>query len=130
MVGKSKGFTLLELIVVVIIISVLATLGFGQYTKLVEKGRTAEAKTILGQIRTAQTAYNLEYGTYTATIGNLSVAATAACTTTNYFSYSVSNTTATATRCGSCGKTPDSTTAYTITLNYSTGAFGVSTGYY
>lgn len=45
-----KGFTLLELIVVIIIIGILATLGFTQYTKVVEKGRTAEAKSVLGRM--------------------------------------------------------------------------------
>ena len=60
-----KGFTLLELVVVVIILGILATLGFTQYTKMVEKGRTAEAKMILGQIRTAQVAYNQQFGGFT-----------------------------------------------------------------
>ncbi len=48
-----KGFTLLELIVVVVIIGVLATLGFTQYSRAVEKGRSSEARMILGTIRTA-----------------------------------------------------------------------------
>ena len=62
-----KGFTLLELIVVVIIVGVLGSLGFAQYTKVVEKSRTAEAKAILGALRSAQEAYRLQYGGYTAT---------------------------------------------------------------
>jgi prepilin-type N-terminal cleavage/methylation domain-containing protein len=39
-----KGFTLLELIVVIVIIGVLATLGLTQYASMVERGRSAEAK--------------------------------------------------------------------------------------
>jgi len=39
-----KGFTLLELIVVIIILGILASLGFSQYIKMVEKGRSAEAR--------------------------------------------------------------------------------------
>ena len=127
---RSKGFTLLELIVVVIIIGILATLGFGQYGKLVEKGRTAEAKTVLGQIRTAQQSYKEETGDYTGTVGNLAVSVPAACTTTNYFSYDLDNATATATRCASGGKTPNSADTYTVNLTYSTGVFGGSAGYY
>lgn len=86
-----KGFTLLELIVVIIIIGILATLGFTQYTKTLEKGRATEAKFLLGQIRSSQTAYNLEYGSYATDIAYLAVGAPTTCTQTHYFNYSVSN---------------------------------------
>lgn len=130
-----SGFTLLELIVVIIIVGILATLGFTQYTKVIEQGRTAEAKAILGQLRTAQEAYNLEYGTYTTTMANLPINLTeATCDGNHYFSYNVLSTSgsATATRCASNGKTPNVATAaqYTITVTYSSGAFSGSAGYY
>ena len=126
-----RGFTLLELVVVVIILGILATLGFTQYTKMVEKGRTAEAKMILGQIRTAEAAYNQQWGVYTSVIGNLSVAAVTDCAqATHYFSYSTAIATGTATRCVASGKAPVSATAYTLTLSYAAGDFGGSAGYY
>ncbi len=127
-----KGFTLLELVVVVIILGILATLGFTQYTKMVEKGRTAEAKMLLGQIRTAQAAYNQQFGSYTTVLANLSVEAPSACGANgnHYFSYSVNATTGTATRCTVNGKTPVGATAYTLTLTYADGVFGGSAGYY
>lgn len=131
-----KGFTLLELIVVIIIIGILATLGVTQYTKVIEKGRTAEAKMILGQIRTAQEARKLEYGSYTTDTTNLAVGDANfpwdTCKTTHYFKYTVGSTTATATRCttGERGKTPDfSGTAYAIILDYATGEFSSPSGY-
>ncbi len=126
-----RGFTLLELIVVIIIVGILATLGFTQYTRVVEKGRTAEARMILGSIRSAQEAYKLEKGNYTATIGDLAVGAPTACTPTHYFSYTSSATTGTATRCTSGGKNPDFTgTAYTVSLEYANGTWGGTAGYY
>ncbi|MEK6727608.1 MAG: type IV pilin-like G/H family protein [Candidatus Omnitrophota bacterium] len=125
-----KGFTLLELIVVIIILGILATLGFTQYTRVVEKGRTAEAKTILGTIRSAQEAYKLENGVYTGTIGNLSVEVPTTCATTHHFSYNTTDTVVTATRCTAGGKTPQGSSAYTITLTYSTSAWGGTAGYY
>ena len=131
-----KGFTLLELIVVIIIIGILATLGFTQYTKVIEKGRTAEAKAILGQIRTAQEVYKQENAAYTTTMANLAIDltenATAACVDTNhYFNYSVATANkAIATRCTSAGKTPNVATSYTIDLTYSTGVWGGTAGYY
>jgi type IV pilus assembly protein PilA len=125
-----KGFTLLELIVVIIIIGILGALGFIQYTKVVEKGRGAESKDILGQIRTAEEVYKQENGAYTATLANLIVEAPTSCTSTHYFSYTTTNAVATATRCTDDGKTPDSATAYTVTMTYATAAWGGSAGYY
>ena len=127
-----KGFTLLELIVVIIILGILATLGFTQYTKMVEKGRTAEAKAILGQLRSAQVAYYQEYGSYAAAVANLIVDAPTAAASTHYFIYSTANDGASsATRCttAASGKPPVSATAYSITLS-AAGGFGGTAGYY
>jgi prepilin-type N-terminal cleavage/methylation domain-containing protein len=125
-----RGFTLLELIVVIIIIGVLGTLGFTQYAKVVEKGRSAEAKIILGQVRSSQEAYHLEYDAYTSTIGDLAVSVPTICTGSHYFKYSTTNLVGTATRCTTDGKSPNSGTAYTITMTYATSAWGGSSGYY
>ena len=127
---KLEGFTLLEIIIVVIVIGILATLGFIQYSKLIEKSRSAEAKRALGEISRAQVAYSEEYGVYATDFANLSVVATSSCTSTHYFSYSGDDTAATATRCSTGGKPPDTSESYTITLNYSSGEFGGSPGYY
>ncbi len=124
-----KGFTLLELIVVIIILGILATLGFSQYMKMVEKGRSAEARMILGQIRTAQETYKLEQGSYASAISDLPVDAPTSCTTTHYFSYAAGSATGTASRCTASGKTPNGT-AYSITLTYSSGTWGGTAGYY
>jgi len=125
-----KGFTLLELIIVIIIIGILATLGFTQYTKMVEKGRTAEAKTILGQLRSAEAANFLERNAY-ATVANLPIEAPAACVGTHYFSYACAAATGTciATRCIAGGKAPNSTVAYIITVTQA-GVWGGTPGYF
>ena len=125
-----RGFTLLELIVVIIIIGILATLGFAQYTKTIEKGRAAEAKVVLGQIRSAQEVYKLQNGVYASDPADLAVSAPGSCTTTNYFSYGTNNTTGVATRCTSGGKSPDSATVYYVNITYATSAWTGTPGYY
>ncbi len=124
-----KGFTLIELIVVIIIVGILASVGMSQYTKMVEKGRAAEAKQILGTLRTAEIAENFENGAY-ATVANLGVGAPAACAATHYFSYAcdATNGTCTATRCIAGGKNPNSAVAYTKTLDVA-GTWGGTAGY-
>lgn len=127
-----KGFTLLELIVVIIILGILASLGFTQYTKMVEKGRTAEARVILGQMRTVQMAYCLETGAY----GGLSetpLGVPFACTSTHFFTYSTNAATGAsgATRCSAGGKTPnvEAGNVYSLTLDMN-GVFSGTPGYY
>ncbi len=64
---KNKGFTLLELLIVVLLLGVLAAVALPNLLGQVAKGRQAEAKNNLGTINRAQQAYRLE----TASFGNL-----------------------------------------------------------
>jgi len=116
--------------VVIIIVGILAALGFTQYTKMVEKGRTAEAKSVLGTLRTAQEANFLEKGVY-ASLANLPISAPAACTTTHYYSYAcaVGTGTCTASRCITGGKTPNAAATYNVVLTVA-GTWSGTAGYY
>lgn len=46
-----KGFTLMELVIVIIILGILSTVGFRQYGLTIEKARSAEARISLGAMR-------------------------------------------------------------------------------
>ena len=58
------GFTLVELIIVVIIIGILAAIAVPQYSKTMERSRIAEASAVLGALRGAQLRYKLENTNY------------------------------------------------------------------
>jgi len=64
MISKNTGFTLIELIIVLIIIGILATITAPMMSGMQEKAIKTEAITALGVIRDAQRAYYVEYGSY------------------------------------------------------------------
>jgi len=66
-----KGFTLIEVLIVVIILGILATIAIPQFAKMTKKARLAEAWTNLAAIRTAQSVYYLEQDKYTTAINQL-----------------------------------------------------------
>lgn len=130
---------MLELVVVIIIIAILASLGFTQYNRIVEKARLSEVIVNFGKMRTLIIAYYLEKGTLS-TITNNDVGIgsdfPAGCVSTNYYWYNIDNPTDTEVtmagiRCslpgysgyGGGGKPPDAVPYIsTMRLNVATGS--------
>jgi len=67
------GFTLTELLIVVIIIGILATLALPMLVKALEKAKVGEAISNLNLIRTGQKIYFLEYGKFSPAISDLNI---------------------------------------------------------
>ncbi|MFH1893905.1 MAG: prepilin-type N-terminal cleavage/methylation domain-containing protein [Candidatus Zixiibacteriota bacterium] len=73
MLRKSKGFTLIELMIVVVIIGILAAIAIPRFMSTSAKAKQAEAKGLLKQVYTMERAYYQEHGTYTNDIAALGV---------------------------------------------------------
>jgi prepilin-type N-terminal cleavage/methylation domain-containing protein len=127
---EKYGFTLLELIIVIIILGILVSLGMVMYTRWIEKSRGAEAKTILGQLRQSQRSYYLQNGNYSDSLDYLEVMLSTVCDSQHFFMYGTSSNLGTAIRCTAGGQNPNSTELYTITVNYDTSDFGGTPGHY
>lgn len=119
-----RGFTLLELMVVIVIIGVLSTLAIMQYSTTIEKSRSSEAKMVLGSLRTLCGALYMDAGqlgscdrfnlSINDTVNASYIPGTAStnCQSSHWYWYSVSNDTTgnvtlVATRCKASGKKPD-----------------------
>jgi prepilin-type N-terminal cleavage/methylation domain-containing protein len=61
---SQKGFTLIELMIVVVIIGILAALAIPRFMRATTKSKQSEAKNILKQIYAMERAYRQEYDTY------------------------------------------------------------------
>jgi prepilin-type N-terminal cleavage/methylation domain-containing protein len=130
-----RGFTLLEILIVIIIVAILATLGITQYMTTIERSRGAEIKQVFGHMRQMCAALYMEDGdTARCTDANLGLGAApqtpptaTGCRTTHHFSYAVANNgagtaTFTATRCAAGGKSNSNNgNVPSLTVDYAAG---------
>jgi general secretion pathway protein G len=62
---KNKGFTLVELLIVIVILGILATVTVFAVTGITNKGKTSACQSDAKTIQTAEEAFSANNGTYT-----------------------------------------------------------------
>ena len=71
---RIRGFTLIELMIVVAVIGILAAIAYPSYTEYVRKARRATAESALMDLASKQQTYLLSRRTYTNSIADLGYA--------------------------------------------------------
>lgn len=61
---RTKGFTLVELIIVIVIVGILSLVAVPVYKSYTQKAIKTEGKTLLGAVKTAEEAYFAEHQAY------------------------------------------------------------------
>ena len=67
---SSRGFTLTELMITVVIVGILAAVAYPSYDKFVTKGRRSDAQQLLTEIASKEAQYLFDARSYTATLGS------------------------------------------------------------
>src|SRR5580704_3895466 len=70
-ISASAGFTLVELLIVIVIATILATIAIPSYQAQIRKSRRTDAKTALLDLAAREERYNSTYNTYTSVPANL-----------------------------------------------------------
>lgn len=134
--NDKKGFTLLELIIVIVIVGVLAGIAFPQFFRVVENSRVAEARIAVGAIRQGiERCYLMNSGSY-ATCSTFPVLSLEDPGTTpnSHFTYAISGTvisafTVTSTRNTRDGGSSANTLSLTCNPNCAWSGTGAYTGF-
>ncbi len=69
--APAKGFTLVEVLIVVVIVGVLLAVALPGYQSSLQKGRRTDAKTALLDVANRQERFMLDNGTYTTNMADL-----------------------------------------------------------
>ena len=128
---RSRGFTLIELMIVVAIVAIIAAVALPQYFGSIRKSRRADAIAALNQIAQAQERWRANNSTYTTDLSSAGLNVTTP-TSSGYYTLAIgagpTGTTYAATASAAGAQLADTRcTSFTLTMNGATIAY-TSTG--
>ena len=106
---QNKGFTLVELLIVIVILGILATVTVFAVTGITNKGKTSACQSDAKTIQTAEEAYSANTGNYTDVQADLVNAGLLHAASTKYVIALIPATTTTAASYSLTGQAPDCT---------------------
>jgi len=117
-VRNTKGFTLIELMIVVVIIGILAALAIPRFSKASDRAKEKEADGILKQVYTLQQTYKAQNGAYATAVTDLEKVGFEAPTTLKNYTWAGDASVAD----GAClAKSPATATHNSRAINFTTG---------
>jgi type IV pilus assembly protein PilE len=111
-----RGFTLIELMVVIVVIGILAAVGYPAYGNYVTRGQIVEAHSTLQEARVKMEQYFLDNRTY---VGACTAGTIAPLPTSQRFTYACSSLAATTYTITATGNASTGVTGFTFTLDQS-----------
>lgn len=72
MMQRARGFTLMELLLVMVIVAILASIAYPTYIDSRRKSDRAEARALMADVASRLAPYYSDHGTYTTTLEDLS----------------------------------------------------------
>ena len=112
--SKKSGFTLIELMIVVAIVSILAAVALPSYKNYLIRGRIPDATSALATKRVKMEQWYQDNRTYVGADGGAGLPATLDTTTSKYFDFSGTNLTASGYTLTATGKGPMAGFSYTV----------------
>jgi type IV pilus assembly protein PilE len=115
---KAAGFTLIELMIVVAVVAILASIAFPAYNGYIQRSKIAEATSSLSELRLRAEKYFADNRTYQ-NAGGTDVGFVEAMNGTRYFDYDCTTSSANTFTCTATGKATQGMTGFTYTINES-----------
>ncbi|MGY4531041.1 type IV pilus assembly protein PilE [Pseudomonas sp. TE3786] len=87
---SERGFTLVELMVTVVILSILAAIAIPSYTRYVTRAHRSEAQALLNEAAAREERYYAQNNAFTSTVTNLGLRSSSGLSDNGYYQLSIS----------------------------------------